>query len=76
MPESITGFLQGLNTTDTKKKLVIGSEIIKYLEDPTSSIECDDIGQFIDGVVVWLPNSNFKVSFFHCSNTFINRRTY
>ena len=64
MPESITGFLQGLNTTDTKKKLVIGSEIIKYLEDPTSSIECDDIGQFIDGVVVWLPNSNFKVSFF------------
>ena len=59
--DTLAGFLQGLNTTDTKKKLLLGSEIIKYLEDPDSSIACDDIGSFIDLIVAWLPNSNFKI---------------
>ncbi|KAK4293928.1 hypothetical protein Pmani_033417 [Petrolisthes manimaculis] len=50
-----------LSTTDTRKKIAVGTDIINYLGVPTNSIECDDIGQFIDGLVPWLQSSNFKV---------------
>lgn len=51
-----------LQTTDTRKKLAIGTDIINYLGLPSNSIECDDIGMFIDGLVPWLQSSNFKVT--------------
>lgn len=51
-----------LLTTDTRKKLAIGTDIINYLGLPSNSIECDDIGMFIDSLVPWLQSSNFKVS--------------
>ncbi|CAB4065470.1 CLASP1_2 [Lepeophtheirus salmonis] len=47
---------------DAKKKLDLGSDIINYLEDPENSIECEDIGGFIDSVTSWMTSSNFKVS--------------
>ena len=54
-------FYSDLTTTDTKKKITIGTNIINYLEDDTNSIECEDIGGFIDGLVPWMQSSNFKV---------------
>ena len=54
-------FYSDLTTTDTKKKITIGHNIINYLEDDNNSIECDDIGGFIDGLVPWMQSSNFKV---------------
>lgn len=50
-----------LGTSDTRKKIAIGNDIINYLGLPSNSIECDDIGHFIDGLVPWLHSSNFKV---------------
>ena len=55
-------FYQDLSTTDTKKKLTVGQNIINYLEDDSNSIDCEDIGGFIDGLVPWMQSSNFKVN--------------
>lgn len=58
----IDQFTALLSTTDTRKKISVGTDIINYLGVPTNTIESDDIGQFIDGMVPWLQSSNFKVS--------------
>ena len=55
-------FLPLLATSDTKKKLSISSDIINYLELPGNSIECEDIGGFVDGIIPWMNQSNFRVS--------------
>ena len=51
------------STNDTKKKLVIGQEIIDYLGQPENPVECDDLGGFIDTLVPFMQSSNFKVRF-------------
>ena len=55
-------FLPLLATTDTKKKLSISNDIINYLDQADNSIECEDIGGFVDGVIPWMNQSNFRVS--------------
>ena len=59
-------FLPLLATTDTKKKLSISNDIINYLDQAGNSIECEDIGGFIDGVIPWMNQSNFRVSSANC----------
>jgi hypothetical protein len=56
-------FLPLLGTTDVRKKILIGDEIIAYLSSPDNPPKCEDIGLFIDGLVSWINNSNFKVNF-------------
>ncbi|XP_076652980.1 CLIP-associating protein isoform X1 [Halictus rubicundus] len=60
-PRDMDGFMPLLSTTDIKKKLNVGSLLYNYLGDPTKSIECQDIGQFIDNIIPWLSNGNPKV---------------
>ncbi|QQP51882.1 CLIPassociating proteinlike [Caligus rogercresseyi] len=55
-------FMLQLRTGDAKKKLTLGSDILSYLEEPENSIECEDLGGFIDAVTSWMTSSNFKVS--------------
>lgn len=54
-------FLPLLGTTDVRKKISIGDDIILYLVSPENPPKCEDIGLFIDGLVSWINNSNFKV---------------
>ncbi|XP_067003312.1 CLIP-associating protein 1-B [Anabrus simplex] len=61
-PSDMDGFMPLLTTTDTKMKLVIANNLITYLADPDNSIECSDIGQFIDNLIPWMQSSNNKVS--------------
>lgn len=56
--------LQLSSTNDTKKKLTIGQDIIDYLGQPENSVECDDLGGFIDTLVPFMQSSNFKVFIF------------
>lgn len=56
-------FAPDLSTTDTKKKLTVGVNIVNYLKDETNPLDCEDIGGFIDGLVPWMQSSNFKVCF-------------
>ncbi|GAB1862568.1 CLIP-associating protein 1 isoform X7 [Camponotus japonicus] len=60
-PRDMDGFMPLLSTTDIKKKLNVGSALLNYLGDSTNSIECQDIGMFIDNVIPWLGNGNSKV---------------
>ena len=54
-------FLRDLSTTDTKKKLTVGQSLLDHLGDPESSLECEDLGALVDGLVPWMQSSNFKV---------------
>jgi CLIP-associating protein 1/2 len=63
-PKDMDGFLPLLVTTDTRIKLTVAMNLINYLGDPNNSIECSDIGQFIDGLVPWMQSSNNKVGAF------------
>ncbi|CAG0896905.1 unnamed protein product [Darwinula stevensoni] len=48
-------------TNDTKSKLTLSSDIASYLSVPSSSVECEDLGLFVDEVASWLNISNFKL---------------
>lgn len=61
-PRDMDGFMPLLSTTDIKKKLNVGNALLNYLGDFTKSIECQDIGIFVDNVIPWLSNGNPKVS--------------
>ena len=63
--DRITG-VPDLSTTDTKKKLTVGVNIVNYLKDENNPLDCEDIGGFIDGLVPWMQSSNFKVRFGNC----------
>ncbi|XP_011861467.1 PREDICTED: CLIP-associating protein 1-A isoform X2 [Vollenhovia emeryi] len=60
-PRDMDGFMPLLSTTDIKKKLNVGCALLNYLGDSSKSIECQDIGMFIDNVIPWLGNGNPKV---------------
>ena len=59
---SLDLFLTLLGTTDVRKKILIGDDIITFLASPENPPKCEDIGMFIDGLVPWINNSNFKVN--------------
>lgn len=59
---SLDLFLTLLGTTDVRKKILIGDDIITFLASPENTLKCEDIGLFIDGLVPWINNSNFKVN--------------
>lgn len=63
-PRDMDGFMPLLSTTDIKKKLNVGNALLNFLGDSSNSIECQDIGIFIDNVIPWLGNGNPKVSLF------------
>ncbi|XP_018044174.1 PREDICTED: CLIP-associating protein 1-A isoform X2 [Atta colombica] len=60
-PRDMDGFMPLLSTTDIKKKLNVGIALLNFLGDLSKSIECQDIGMFIDNVIPWLGNGNPKV---------------
>nr|XP_012220603.1 PREDICTED: CLIP-associating protein 1-A isoform X2 [Linepithema humile] len=60
-PRDMDGFMPLLSTTDIKKKLNVGTALLNYLGDSDKSIECQDIGMFIDNIIPWLGNGNPKV---------------
>lgn len=60
-PRDMNEFIPLLSTTDIKKKLTVGSLLLNYLDNPEESIECQDIGLFIESVIPWLSNGNPRV---------------
>lgn len=57
----LDSFLPKLGASDPRTKLLIGAKLLEYLSDSSNSIVCSDIGYFVDGLIVWLQCSNFKV---------------
>ncbi|XP_063985621.1 CLIP-associating protein 1 isoform X3 [Diachasmimorpha longicaudata] len=60
-PRDMDGFMPLLSTSDIKTKMTVGNNLLNYLSDPNNSIECQDIGLFIDNVISWLHNGNAKI---------------
>ena len=54
-------FLPLLTTHDIMKKMSVGADVVNYLES-TADIECQDIGLFVDTMILWTTQSNFRVS--------------
>ena len=61
MASNLTDFLASVTTTDTKKRQECHDSLSLYLKDPRSSLECDDIDAFIEGLTQWVTCSNYKV---------------
>lgn len=59
-------FLPLLSCPDTKKKLQIGTDLLSYLTIEDNSLDCENISAFIDSIIHWLSNSNFKVNLVFC----------
>lgn len=58
---TLDSYLVHLSSQDTKKKLAVGNDILNYLSTEDNSLECENISAFIDSIIHWLNNSNFKV---------------
>lgn len=74
VPTDMDGFSEKIGNTDTYSRLSLGDALLSYLGNNYNSIECNDIGQFIDKLVPWLTCSNYKVivCFFCLYHFFLN----
>lgn len=62
-PGDLDGFVPHLNKVDTKLRQQVGADLLEYLAEPSNSIACQDIGQLVDGLIMWMQSSNYKVCF-------------
>ncbi len=61
MATDLNDFMPNVTTQDTKKRFLVHTELVPYLSDPGSSLVCEDIDKFIEGLVGWVNCSNYKV---------------
>ncbi|XP_049844467.1 CLIP-associating protein 1-A isoform X1 [Schistocerca gregaria] len=61
-PKSLDDFNKLLDTSDTKVKLTVTNNLLAYLSNPENSLECEDIGLFMDAMVPWMQSPNSKLS--------------
>lgn len=61
-PKDLDGFMPHLPKADTKFRQQVGIDLLAYLDEPSNSIICQDIGQLVDGLIPWMHSSNYKVS--------------
>ncbi|KAJ6224537.1 hypothetical protein RDWZM_003082 [Blomia tropicalis] len=59
---TLDSFLAHISSQDTKRKLQVGNDILNYLSIEDNSLECENLSAFIDSIIQWLNNSNFKVA--------------
>ena len=60
---TLDSFLAHTSSQDTKKKVQVGIDILNYLNVEDNTLECENFSAFIDSIIQWLSNSNFKVPF-------------
>ncbi|BFZ06493.1 hypothetical protein BsWGS_09532 [Bradybaena similaris] len=61
---SLDDFMENVASQDTKRRLQAHAELVPFLSDPHSCLECTEfsIDQLIEGLAHWVKSSNFKVS--------------
>ena len=59
----LVDFLDAVTTQDTRRRLQTHSELVPFLSDPRSSLDCEDyeMDSLIEGLAAWVKSSNFKV---------------
>lgn len=63
-PIDLDGFIELMGKTDMRIRAQLADDLVAFLSDADNSIECVDLGLLIDGLVLWMNGSHFKVS--HC----------
>ncbi|GFS08140.1 CLIP-associating protein 1 [Elysia marginata] len=60
---SLTDFMDCVTTQDTRRRIQAHSELVPFLSDPRSSLECEDyeLDTLIEGLTAWVKSSNFKI---------------
>ncbi|KAH1014831.1 hypothetical protein HUJ05_012655 [Dendroctonus ponderosae] len=61
-PRDLDGFAPLLSKPDTLLRQQLGQDLLNFLAEPANPISCEDIGQFIESLVPWTNNSNYKVA--------------
>ncbi|KAL5010946.1 hypothetical protein ScPMuIL_013251 [Solemya velum] len=59
---TLDNFLDRVTTQDTKKRLQCHTDLVPFLSDPHSTLECVEFEEFIGGISNWISSSNYKVS--------------
>ncbi|KAK3765458.1 hypothetical protein RRG08_067004 [Elysia crispata] len=59
---SLVDFMDCVTTQDTRRRIQAHSELVPFLSDPRSSLECEDyeLDSLIEGLAAWVRSSNFK----------------
>ncbi|XP_064594427.1 CLIP-associating protein 1-like isoform X2 [Liolophura sinensis] len=60
--QTLDDFLPNIVTQDTRKRIQSHAELVPYLSDPRSGLDCEDIDLLVDGLVGWVNCSNYKIS--------------
>lgn len=58
------GFLAQMSTSDTKRKVSLGQEMITFFTEvePADVSHSPELGAIIDALVPWVQSSNYKAS--------------
>ena len=60
--DTLDDFVQYLDTSDTKQRLLIYEQLVSYLRCSYTSLECRHMDKMIDTLIVWISSSNYKVN--------------
>lgn len=63
-PASLDEFIGLLSKTDLRQRQNLADALVTYLADHNNSLECEDLGLLVDGLLPWLDGGNFKVILF------------
>uniref|UniRef100_A0A336MCT2 CSON009687 protein n=1 Tax=Culicoides sonorensis TaxID=179676 RepID=A0A336MCT2_CULSO len=61
-PIDLDGFIELMGKTDMRIRAQLADDLVAFLSDQDNSIECIDLGQLIDGLVLWMNGSHFKIA--------------
>lgn len=69
MARTLDDFMPGVTTQDTRKRAQTYAELVPYLQQSDSSLYCEEMDKFVEGLANWVSGSNFKVIFnlLHCN---------
>ncbi|XP_026473636.1 CLIP-associating protein isoform X3 [Ctenocephalides felis] len=61
-PVSLDEFIGLLGKTDLRQRQNLADALVAYLADDNNSLECEDLGLLVDGLLPWLDGGNFKIA--------------
>ena len=65
--ETLDQFYSSVLSKEPSVRLECFPELETHLSDENTSLECDDLTGFIDGILKWIEGSNFRVRLFERS---------
>lgn len=61
MADTLDYFLANVLTQDTRRRLQTYEELLEYIQRDESSLFCEEMDKFVNGLSAWISSSNYKV---------------